>query len=103
MAALSPYYHPPSSTTLTEKLIVNEAAKLTAAVGKLLSTCRNLTITFDGGKIRRPKSTYSVHITTATRHAFCMELDDASQLSHTANYILEVLERVSVSKTTARY
>ena len=103
MAALNPYYHPPSSTTLTEKLIVNEAAKLTAAVGKLLSTCRNLTITFDGGKIRRPKSTYSVHVTTATRRAFCMELDDASQLSHTANYILEVLERVSVSKTTARY
>ena len=98
MAALNPYYHPPSSTTLTEKLIVNEAAKLTAAVGKLLSTCQNLTITFDGGKIRRPKSTYSVHVTTATHHA-----DDASQLSHTANYILEVLERVSVSKTTARY
>lgn len=91
MAALNPYYQPPSSMTLTEKLIVNEAAKITTAINKLLSGCRNLTITFDGGKIRRPKSTY----TTATRHAFCMELDDGSQLSHTAKYIVEVLERVS--------
>ncbi|KAI6161593.1 hypothetical protein EDD17DRAFT_1509102 [Pisolithus thermaeus] len=90
MAALNPYYQPPSSTTLMEKLIINEAAKITAA--KFLSGCRNLTITFDGGKIQRPKSTYSVHVTTATHHAFCMELDDASQLSHTAKYILEVLE-----------
>jgi len=97
LAALNPFYQPPSSTTLTERLIVNEAAKITAAVDKLLSTCRNLTITFDGGKIRRPKSTYSVHVTTATRRAFCMDLDDASQLSHTANYILEVLERVSTN------
>lgn len=95
MAALNPYYQPPSSTTLTEKLIVNEAAKITTAITKLLSGCRNLTITFDGGKIRRPKSTYSVHVTTATHHAFCVELDDASQLSHTAKYIFELLERVS--------
>ncbi|KAI6018850.1 hypothetical protein EDC04DRAFT_2576223, partial [Pisolithus marmoratus] len=94
MAALNPYYQPPSSTTLTEKLIVNEAAKITAAIDKFLAGCRNLTITFDGSKIRRPKSTYSVHVTTATRRAFCMELDDMSQLSHTAKYILEVISRV---------
>ncbi|KIK11780.1 hypothetical protein PISMIDRAFT_19235 [Pisolithus microcarpus 441] len=95
VAALNPHYQPPSSTTLTEKLIVNEAAKITATINKILLGCHNLTITFDGGKIRRPKSTYSVHVTTATRRrTFCMELDDASQLSHTAKYILEVLERV---------
>ncbi|KAI6124073.1 hypothetical protein EDD16DRAFT_1517736 [Pisolithus croceorrhizus] len=62
---------------LTEKLIVNEAAKITAAINKILLGCQNLTITFDGGK-----------------HTFCMELDDASQLSHTAKYILEVLEHM---------
>ena len=95
MAALNPFYHSPSSTTLTEKLVVNEAAKVATAIDQFLSGCQNLTITFDGGKIRRPKSTYSVHVTTASRHTFCMELDDASQLSHTATYILEVLERVS--------
>ena len=95
MAALNPFYHSPSSTTLTEKLVVNEAAKVATAIDQFLSGCQNLTITFDGGKIRRPKSTYSVHVTTASRRTFCMELDDASQLSHTATYILEVLERVS--------
>ncbi|KAI6137386.1 hypothetical protein F5141DRAFT_1060216 [Pisolithus sp. B1] len=71
VAVLNPHYQPPSSTTLTEKLIVNEAAKITAAINKIF-----------------------VHVTTATCCTFCMELDDASQLSHTAKYILEVLECV---------
>ncbi|KAI6094308.1 hypothetical protein EV401DRAFT_1896351, partial [Pisolithus croceorrhizus] len=77
VAVLNPHYQPLSSTTFTEKLIVNEAAKITAAINKILLGCQNLTITFDGGK-----------------HTFCMELDDASQLSHTAKYILEVLEHI---------
>ena len=95
MAALNPFYHSPSLTTLTEKLVINEAAKVATAINQFLSGYQNLTITFDGGKIQRPKSTYSVHVTTASHCTFCMELDDVSQLSHTATYILEVLECVS--------
>ncbi|KAI6107359.1 hypothetical protein EDD16DRAFT_1523291 [Pisolithus croceorrhizus] len=71
VAVLNPHYQPPSSTTLTKKLIVNEAAKITATINKIFA-----------------------HVTTATCCTFCMELDDASQLSHTAKYILEVLEHV---------
>jgi hypothetical protein len=95
MSMLNPAYHPPSSTTLEDKLIVNEAAKISHATRTHLQTCRNLTITFDGGKIRKPTSVYTIHVTTADRRAFCMELDDASLLSHSAEYILEALERVS--------
>ncbi|KIJ10218.1 hypothetical protein PAXINDRAFT_86391 [Paxillus involutus ATCC 200175] len=95
VSILNSAYHPPSSTTLEDKLIVNEAAKIGHAVRTHLQTCRNLTITFDGGKIRKPTSVYTIHVTTADRRAFCMELDDASLLSHSAEYILEALERVS--------
>ncbi|KAF9234050.1 hypothetical protein BU15DRAFT_79456 [Melanogaster broomeanus] len=93
VSALNPTYHPPCSTTLEDKLIVNKAAKIGHAVRIHLQGCRNLTITFDGGKIRKPKSVYTIHVTTADRHAFCMELDDASLLSHSADYILEALDQ----------
>lgn len=94
VSVLNSTYSPPSATTLEDKLIANEGAKISLAVVSHLKTCRNLTITFDGGKIRKPKSLYTIHVTTATRQSFCMELDDASLLSHTADYILEALERV---------
>jgi hypothetical protein len=95
VSMLNPAYRPPSSTTLEDKLIVNEAAKISHATRTHLQTCRNLTITFDGGKIRKPTSVYTIHVTTADRRAFCIELDDASLLSHSAEYILEALGRVS--------
>ena len=38
MTALDHYYQLSSSTTLTEKLIVNEVAKITIAINKLLSS-----------------------------------------------------------------
>ena len=95
MSALNPRYQPPSSSTLTSKLIPNEAAKLSIATKNYLSTCRHLTITFDGGKTRQPHSVYTIHVTTADRRTFCMDLDDGSRLSHTAEYIFEALERVS--------
>ncbi|KAG1724896.1 uncharacterized protein EDB91DRAFT_1062575 [Suillus paluster] len=59
-----------------------------------LKTQLNLTIMFDGGKIRKPKSFYTVHVTTADRRTLLLELDDSSMLSHTARYIGELLESV---------
>ncbi|KIM65708.1 hypothetical protein SCLCIDRAFT_14867 [Scleroderma citrinum Foug A] len=72
-----------------------KAAKISLAIDKYLSLSRNLTITFDGGKICKLKSLYCVHVLTSDRCTFCMELDDAAHLSHTAKYILELLEWVS--------
>lgn len=88
-------YVPASATTFADKLVPNESAKVNTAVIAYLKTCWNLTITYDGGKIRRPKGFYSVHITTADGDEYCMDMDDASGLSHTAKYILELLENVS--------
>ncbi|OJA15131.1 hypothetical protein AZE42_12680, partial [Rhizopogon vesiculosus] len=94
MAILNPNYRSPSSSTLTSRLIIDEAAKISMAIEEYLGVSRHLTITYDGGKTRRPKSFYSIHVTTADRRCFCMTLDDGSCLSHSANYIVEALDRV---------
>lgn len=98
-AALNSNYQPPSATTLSEKLVTGEleAARIDCAIHEFLKGCRDLTITFDGGKARSQKGFYTVHITTADRRTFCMDLDDASTLSHTARYIKELLDRVSAN------
>ena len=88
-------YKPPSETTLSERLIPDEAANIHQATIQYLRTCRDLTITFDGGKLRRSNGLYSVHVTTPERRAFCLTLDDASRLSHTGEYIAELLDGVS--------
>ena len=87
-------WNPPSSSTITRKLIPEEAAQINVAIRKYLQKHHNLTITFDGGKIRRPKAIYTIHVTTPDRRSFCMDIDDGSQLSHSATYIVEALERV---------
>jgi hypothetical protein len=58
-------------------------------------SCRNCTITFDGGRSKR-NGLYTIRITTADCQSFCVEIDDASRLSHTANYVFEILSRVSL-------
>lgn len=93
-STLNPSYNLPCASTLSEMLIPDEAAKILTAIHEFLRKERDLTITFDGGKIRRQKSFYSIHVITAARESFLLELDDASMLSHTAAYIIEQLDEV---------
>jgi hypothetical protein len=95
VSVLNTSYKPPSETTLRDNLIPDEAANINVAVIQYLKGCRNLTITFDGGKLRHSKGLYSVHVTTPERRTFCLALDDASRLSHTGEYISELLDGVS--------
>jgi hypothetical protein len=94
-STLNTSYDPPSETTLSEKLIPAEAANIHCAVIQYLQTRQDLTITFDGGKLRGSKGLYSVHVSTPERRTFCMTLDDASRISHTGDYIYELLLQVS--------
>lgn len=97
ISTLNSRYQPPSSSTLSSKLIPNEAAKLSLAAKQHLAKCHHLTITFDGGKTRQPHSVYTIHVTTGDRRTFCLDMDDASRLSHSAEYIFEALDRVRTS------
>jgi hypothetical protein len=84
-------YQPPSSTTFRDRLIPNEAAKLQVKTTRYLSKFRHLTLSFDGGRIRRPKGVYTVHVTTPERRPFLQQLSNTSRVSHTADYLTEIL------------
>ncbi len=91
---LNPKYNPPSSTTIRDVLIPAESANVHLELIKLLSTQWNLTLSFDGGKSRRPRGLYTVTITTAAREAYLYDLHDVSYVSHTGEYLFEFLSKV---------
>ncbi|KAG1846510.1 hypothetical protein C8R48DRAFT_677837 [Suillus tomentosus] len=78
---LNANYKTPCVSTLSERLIPNECARITITMVNYLKTQHDLTITFDGGKDQKLKSFYTVHVTTAE--------------CHTAHYIWELLESIS--------
>ncbi|KJA16151.1 hypothetical protein HYPSUDRAFT_71581 [Hypholoma sublateritium FD-334 SS-4] len=90
---LNKKYLPPSRTTFEDSLVPAYAASVQVIVTEHLRTCRDLTLSFDGGKLGKKKF-YSVHATTPDRQSFCLELDDVSRLSQTGDYIYELLEKV---------
>lgn len=87
-------YLPPSRTTFEDNLVPGFAAAVKTLVMEHLRTQTDLTITFDGGKLSRTKF-WSTHITTGHRQSFCVDLDDASRLSQTGEYVHELLKKVS--------
>ena len=95
---LHPWYKAPHSSTIADNLVPTEANRVRVLQIAYLKTCRDLTISFDGGKIRRPRSVYTVNVTTPDRRSFLVEGDDASHLSHTGNYNAELLEEVSYGR-----
>src|SRR6267154_618791 len=70
ISVLNSNYQSPSSTKLTGNLIINEAAKISEGIKEYLGKVRHLMITFDGGKIRRPNSLYTIHITVPGGRTF---------------------------------
>ncbi|KAK1223490.1 hypothetical protein PQX77_013648 [Marasmius sp. AFHP31] len=89
---LNGLYHLPSPTTFSDTLLPNVAAKVLLDMLKYLEGFYHLQISFDGGKLRR-KGFYTVTVTTPHRQSFTLELDDGTRLSHTANYVVEILEK----------
>lgn len=96
LVAVKAKYQLPSRSKFEENLLPTQAAVVQVATLQHLQACHNLNISFDGGKLTRRKF-YSVHVTTAERLSFCLELDDVSRLSQTGNYIHELLRKVSLS------
>ncbi len=99
-STLNSAYVAPSSTTVRDKLVPNEAARIHVELTKQLTQIRNLTLSFDGGKTRRPRGVYTVTVTTPARQGFLYDLQDTSKVSHTAEYLLEVMEVVRLAYTT---
>ncbi|KAI0725715.1 hypothetical protein C8Q72DRAFT_785068, partial [Fomitopsis betulina] len=78
---LNPAYDPPCSTTIQDKLIPAEAARLDVAVIEYLQGVRDLMLSFDGGKIRKPKGVYTITLSMPAHDPFTMVLKDGSRLT----------------------
>lgn len=91
--AMNARYAVPSRSRLEESLIPLFAVQVRLSVMERLQRSRNLTISFDGGKLSKKKF-FSVHVTEESRESVCLELDDSSRLSMTGDYIVELLRKV---------
>lgn len=87
-------YELASSTTLVDTFIPQEACRIESLTLKDLQTCKNLTMTFDGGTTRLPQSVYMIHIITPDHRVFLMEGNEASAESHTGHSLYLVLKQV---------
>ncbi|OSX62531.1 hypothetical protein POSPLADRAFT_1140739 [Postia placenta MAD-698-R-SB12] len=96
-------YGSPSSTTLRNHLIPKEATYIHIQTIELLKTQQDLTLSFDRGKTRKPKGVYTIHISTPERRVFLMDLNDTSRVSHTANYIVEILQEIIAGVGAERF
>lgn len=87
-------YLSPSASTIRKRLIPIKAVRVALAAENFLRTCWNLTISFDGSKMRRKIGFYSVHVITANGRSYLVALDDASRLRHTTEYIAKLIKKV---------
>ncbi|KAF8981148.1 hypothetical protein BDQ17DRAFT_1394259 [Cyathus striatus] len=91
--ALSSAYVLPSKTTFETSLVPKYAANARILIHEHLQKFQDLTLTFDGGMLSKKKF-YSVHAMTPNGKAFCLDLDDASHLSQTADYIIGTISQL---------
>ena len=92
--SLKTRYTLPSRNKFEDALVPTYATAVRVSILSHLQECRDLNISFDGGKLTKRKF-YSVHVTTSGRQSFCLELDNVSRLSQTGEYLQELLKKVS--------
>jgi hypothetical protein len=84
-----------SGTTISVNFVTTEAAFVRSESIKKLSQLNNLTLSFDGGTTRGGESVYTVHVTDpSTREAHLVECSEETGVSHTAEHIRGVLDKV---------
>ncbi|KAJ3793831.1 ribonuclease H-like domain-containing protein [Lentinula aff. detonsa] len=90
-------YTPVSSTHMATSVIPNEASLVRKLTLEQLKNERNLTVTFDGGSIRKPQSIYTTHVTTEDRITYFWDGDEASDKSHNSEYVNQVIDQTVVA------
>lgn len=91
---LNSRYIPVSSSTLAYNQIPSEAARVLEKTIEILRNEPNLTLSLDGGKVRRARSVYTFHIATSGRRIFLMRGEDTSTQSHTGEHIANIARQV---------
>ncbi|KAG5633328.1 hypothetical protein H0H81_008678, partial [Sphagnurus paluster] len=76
-----------------EGLIMSEQENVRRKQIEFLHTCRNISISFDGGALRGGDSFYTVHATTPDDKVFLLEGQDGTGESHTGAWIADLIRR----------
>ncbi|KAF8601838.1 hypothetical protein BDV93DRAFT_509688 [Ceratobasidium sp. AG-I] len=87
-------YIPVSSSTLAYNQIPSEAACVLEKTIEILRNESNLTLSLDGGSVRRARSVYTFHVATSGRRIFLMRGEDTSTQSHTGEHIANISRQV---------
>ena len=95
VGVLNPDVGTASGTTIADNFITTESAYIHQDSVEVLSEESQLTLSYDGGTTRRHESVYTVHVTSPTsRDAHLMEGNEASGVSHTAEHLCSILDKV---------
>ena len=97
MTLLDPNYHPTSSDSFVEKYISQEAVYVRERQLERLKEEENLTLTFDGTTIRKPKSFYTAHATTTVRDSYLLDAHEGTGECHDKNWIMDKLLRSALA------
>lgn len=89
-----PSYRPSSHAQLEEVDIISEAESIDEIQLAYLRTQQNITISCDGGTTQGREAFWTLHMSTANRKVFLVDVREAMAVSHTAvwikTFVLEV-------------
>ncbi|EIW74896.1 hypothetical protein CONPUDRAFT_159670 [Coniophora puteana RWD-64-598 SS2] len=103
LAHAAPEYTPASPSKLEQYQIPAEASLIRTKQLEELRQSSNLCITFDGQTIRRPQSVYTVHIITPARAVYFFKGHEASDESHTAMHLFQMLDEIITHVGPSRF
>jgi hypothetical protein len=93
-AYADPTYRPASRAKLEEIDIIGEAESVDEIQLAYLRTQENITVSCDGGTTKGREAFWTLHMSTAERKVFLMDVREATAVSHTAvwikTFVLEV-------------
>ncbi|GES96156.1 ribonuclease H-like domain-containing protein [Rhizophagus clarus] len=102
---LNSKYVPPSRTTLSGRILMEEANKTKTKINKIFEQSENLTLSIDRWTSLTHNSIYNYIVTTPDRQKFLLELKDYSQGSTTGDFLADqissIVEKTGVEKFAA--
>ncbi|GBC53927.2 ribonuclease H-like domain-containing protein [Rhizophagus irregularis DAOM 181602=DAOM 197198] len=87
-------YNTPTREVLVNQLLERELAQVNFKVNSELEKEMNLTLAFDGWTSGTHRSIWNFIVMTSSRKEYLYQLSDLSENSHTAEYLVTVIEKV---------
>lgn len=96
-------YHVPNRTEIEEDLIVLEQVRVMTSNLKELEDEEDMTISADGGTTKGTKEAYwTVHVSTVKRKVYLLECQEATAVSHSAEWIRDLVLKVRLLCSLSR-